>query len=160
MENVVDLTGKKLTIADFEYTSKRKDNTVGRFIVDVNTSKLYAIPANIDHPEFVGLLTGKSVSELKSDPEEFSNFISISIGIENTFISFILIGLAGFEQVMKDAIRKRTHPKFLGRLLAHDKVAYHSKEQLNRAADLGRFFIYDCEIPLAKNYVEQVVWEI
>ena len=159
MSSIRDLTGQKLTNDDLIFTSKRTSETVGRFIIDTANSRIYAIPHNVDHPDFVAQLLGKSVSELKANPEEYSYFVSSSVGITEGQIKFILVGVAGFEVVMAHAQKKKEHPKLLGRILA-GKIKYHTKDQLNNAMQLSRALVYDCEIPFAKDYSENVAWEV
>src|SRR3972149_7237883 len=105
---VRDVTGNKLTETDLEFTSKRvtKGERVGRFIADTKLAKLYAIPANVDHPDFVAALLGKSVTDLKKAPFDCNYFVAVSIILLKGHISLLLIGVSGFEMVMKNPAKK------------------------------------------------------
>lgn len=137
-----DVTGKKLTKFDLDYTSKRSgEEQIGRFIADLQKNKLYAIPQDIDHPEFVELLTGKAKAEMKKEPMKYNNFVGVSIGVVNDIITRIIVGISGFEFVMAHAIKKQAG--------SSAPVRYHTSDQLRKARDLTYTFVLDGELPLS-----------
>ncbi|MEM3154099.1 MAG: hypothetical protein QW165_00845 [Candidatus Woesearchaeota archaeon] len=140
-----DVTGKKLTKFDLDYTSKRSgEEQIGRFIADVNKGKLYAIPEDIDHPEFVELLTGKTKAEMKKDPMKYNHFVGIGIGVQNNIVTRIIVGISGFEFVMTYAMKKMSG--------SAAPVRYHTNEQLLKARDIAYAFVIDSEMPLASKH--------
>lgn len=146
------VSGKKLTIEDIKYTSKRVisgGEIVGRFIADVNKRVLYAIPRDIDHPDFVALVEGKRLEELKANPLMYNRYGSVSIVCTEDVIESILIGIAGFEVVMMSAYRKMNN--------VTGKMMYHTQEQLNTALNIAFEYIIDGALPLKEGYKQILV---
>lgn len=146
-----DVTGEKLTKLDLEYSSKRASTGefVGRFIADVKNNRLYVIPEDIDHPEFVTLLTGKTKSQMKEDPLNYNQFVGISISVQDDIIERILVGITGFEFVMVDAMKARAGSKAA--------IKYHTQEQLMKARNIAFDFVIDSEMQMSKSFKVQLV---
>jgi hypothetical protein len=158
-----DVTGKKLSFEDLEFTSKRvtEGEWVGRFIVDTNKLKIYAIPHEIDHPEFVGLLVGKSRDEMKNSPMDYSYFVAVSIAVVDGIVTRTLIGISGFEMVMATAAKKLLEKKEKNpgraKQLSTAPLQYHNNQQLARAREVAYQYIFEGEIPLDSSYKETYV---
>lgn len=158
-----DVSDRKLTKKDLEYTSKRvtKGEWVGRFIVDTKNLKIYAIPQNIDHPEFVALLEKTTISELKRDPAKYNHHVAVSIVVQDDIVTRTLIGISGFEMVMAGPARallaSKEKNKDRAAQILKAPIQYHTNEQLQRAQMVAYQYLLDGEFPLASDYKEQYV---
>jgi len=149
-----NVTDKKLSADDLEFTSKRASagEWVGRFIVDTNTKQMYAIPGQIDHPEFIVALTGKTLLQLKTAPLTFANFVAVSMAVVNGIVTRSVIGISGFEMVMVSAVKKSVK--------SQNPIEYHSLRQLDTARRVAQNYLFGGQFPIIREYKEQLVRRI
>lgn len=125
MENFIELAS---------LTTKRARKMVARLLVDTKTRKIYFIPNNINHPEFVMELLKVKKNFLKENPLVASRFVGVAVEIENEIVKRILVGISGLEM-----------------WLVRYKKPFHSKKQVNEASTIIIDYLLK-ETKLAKGY--------
>lgn len=98
-------------------TTKRARKIVARLLVDTKTRKIYFIPENKDHPDFVMELLKVNKRFLKENPSIASRFVGVAVEIENNLVKKILIGISGLET-----------------WLVNYKKPFHSRKEVNEAS--------------------------
>jgi hypothetical protein len=125
-----------------EETSKRaRGEIVARLIVDADRRKILFVPDSINHPEFLEIRLGKTIEELKQQPDLVSPFIGVAVKIEGNTATEILVGISGIET-------------YFGRF----KSPLHTKGQVNKARDLVLATLQAEQI-LAKGFKLRVIYK-
>ncbi|MBW2966022.1 hypothetical protein KY342_02885, partial [Candidatus Woesearchaeota archaeon] len=85
-------------IEEAEKTSVRAHGEiVARLIVDTDKNKIFYVPAEINHPEFLAAHLGKTVDELKQNPDLVSPFVGVAVKTDNNIATDIIVGISGIE---------------------------------------------------------------
>lgn len=100
--------------------TKRKARDVLSIIVDVKNKKIYAVPVDKEHVEFVAGLLDFGIESLKTDPQTASHLVPVNIGIDDNEVNAVLTGWSGLEAGFK---------------------VRHSNKELNDAHEIAWVFI-------------------
>ena len=103
-----------------EVNLKRKGRGVLSIIVDLNITKIYAVPVTKEHAVFVSGFLKKGMDDLRENPSSASHLVPVNIGISNGEITDVLTGWSGLEAGL--GVR-------------------HSTPELNKAHELAWAFI-------------------
>lgn len=100
--------------------TKRKGRDILSIIVDVENDKIYAVPVDKEHVQFVSELLERGLDDLKDNPQSASHLVPVNIGIEDGTITAVVTGYSGLELGFK---------------------VRHSNEELRKAHDVAWAFI-------------------
>jgi len=117
---IFDKLAKASFLRKAKQTSERAHGEiVARLIVDTDRNDVLFVPAGTKHPEFAAARLGKTVDDLKRNPDLLSPFVGVAVRIVNDQAEEVLVGISGIEMYF-----------------VRYKSPLHTKAQVIKARDL------------------------